>query len=211
MLKLWGQLPRALLANHHNVVGFVYRRVNPGLALSDDVMSMIFARLDELELDDDRGTDHLQPTAEERQLRKQVLAELQKYIPAEDFAGISDDLQLLLKRTGGRDPWGSWDDIDRFVPILAEQEKKHRRERMRGRKPIGSVLKVKAYYASRDGMVGKSGAEWLGSSFTAEACQGVVDYASEIWPNITHDRILLRRAGLLEKWIEDVAALYAEA
>jgi hypothetical protein len=214
MLKIWGQLPRALLANYHNVVSFVYRRVNPVLALSDDVISMVFRKSDELELDDDQGTEgenRLLPTTEERQLEKQVLAELQKYIPAEDFAGISDELQLLLKRTGGKDPWGSWGDIDRIVPILAEQEKKHRREMMRSGKPVGSVLKVKAYYASRDGMVGKSGAKWLSSSFTAEACQGVVSYESEIWPKTTHDGILLRRAGLLEKWIEDVAALYAEA
>lgn len=125
------------------------------------------------------------------------------FVFAEDIGGASDDALLLLKRTGVAQPWGSWGDIDNAVVLLAAQEAGI--ERPSGGKP----LRIEAFYAESDRMIGERGAKWFGQCFE-EGKRGVIEFEGRTWPGTDHDGILNRRFGLLERWCRGVKRMYED-
>jgi len=151
------------------------------------------------------SSDFVSLTEDERRLEWYINPELTKYIAAESVRGASDEVLLLLKRTNCSQPWGLWDDSDDYVSRLAAQE-----TALLADKDV-ALLKVRAYYAASDNMIGKQGSRWFDSLWTTETCGGVIDFASRTCPGTTHDSILDRKSGMLNQWAVEVAKAYAIA
>lgn len=214
-------LPRAAIGNLHNVLSFVNKRVAPVFGWSSGVVASVLPSDDAPTVDGGSGKkskragdcgkelgygeDEAVVEMSEEQNKAETLRwqHIMKYVFAEEIAGASDDALLLVKRTGAAQPWGSWGDFDTAVPLLAEQEAAL--ERLPGAKP----LRVEAFYAESDRMIGKSGAEWFSKCFSEEK-RGEIGFEAWTWPETDHDGILSRRFGLLERWIREVKKMYED-
>jgi hypothetical protein len=199
-------IPRAGIASFHNLVSFINTRVAPVIEFSGSMIDKVMLTPDEPKaIPEDEiveGEDRVRLTEDERMLEKYMFAELMKYIQAESLVGVSDEALLILKRTAYPDPWDSWGDVDTFVPILAKQET------LRPRDDTTQKIRIRSYHAENDSLVGKKGPKWFDSCWTKGACGGVIDYEGCIWPKTTHDGILDRKHGLVDKWASEVAAAY---
>lgn len=206
-------IPRAGIAKFHTVVTFASTHITPILNFSGGLVAKAFPSEEESPLGScllhsikaGEGENRVPLTRDERRLQDHIVPQLIKYLMAEELSGVSDEVLLLLKRTPEREPWGSWGDFDKVVPILAEQEA------VRLQTNGARNLKVEIFYAASDHMIGKKGSRWLDACWTDKARAGVIDFESCTWPDTTHDGILERRFGLLDKWVLDIAGKYQEA
>ena len=143
-------------------------------------------------------------TEDEKRMEKHRWPTLIKYVMAEELSGVSEEALLLLKRTPMAEPWGTWGDFDKGVPLLVAQEA------ARQRAPDEKLLKVEVYYAESDSMSGKTGCKWFDQCWNREGYDGVIEFVSETWPKTTHESILDRKLGLLDRWVAGVAKMYEE-
>jgi len=197
-------VPRGCMARFHHLFGFMNKGVLPAFQFSGGMIEKTFG-IDYNPASEPsvKGTDRVVLTEDERRLEWYMNPELTKYLAAESVRGVSDEVLMLLKRTNHPRPWGLWDDTDDYVSRLAAQETAvHRGE-------AASILKVRAYYAASDNMIGKQGSQWFDGLWTEGACDGIIDFASCTCPGTTHDNIVDRKFGMLDEWAVTVAKSYA--
>ena len=112
----------------------------------------------------------------------------------ESVQGLSQEAMLLLKRTPKPDCWGSWLDIDSFVPLLDTVERNY----------PGSPLRIQVFYAESDLMVGTSdGPTWFDNCWKKRDSD--MDFSSCVVPGTDHDRILDIRHGVFGQILRTVA------
>ena len=142
----------------------------------------------------DAATYVMQPgTASEGEhhAEKKILAEMRiKYVLSECISGGSQEALLCLKRPVNH--WGSWDNYDKVVPLLASNEKlfvalKETFGPSRSRRN----LCVDVFYAENDKLTnGQKGSAWFDQCWNAEARGELIDYTSGDVVGQTHESVI---------------------
>lgn len=144
----------------------------------------LFTGSSTLFLGDDSGRDW------EDQLRPDLV----NRVFSENVRGLNQEAMLLLKRTPKPDCWGSWVDIDGFVPLLDIVERSH----------PGPPLQIEVFYAESDIMVGTSnGPTWFDNCWKKRASD--MHFSSCVVPGTDHDRILDIKHGVFGQILRTVA------
>ncbi|KXJ96209.1 hypothetical protein Micbo1qcDRAFT_231293 [Microdochium bolleyi] len=124
--------------------------------------------------------------------------------------GMGQEAVMLLKRAGGADVWGSWLDIDSYVPILASQIRPDTAAAMEQSSVQGSqasrTLKMQVFYAEQDNMIGtKAGPKWFDECWSPDQRGDAIEYSSTVVPGTSHDTVLDLRFGISEEIFKTIA------
>lgn len=137
-----------------------------------------------------------------------VVKELRTLLPtflfAENVDGAGQDAQLCLRKPRSV-PWSTpdhpWKDIDDAVRQL--------RGVVENSSHPGRRLRIDAFHAESDGMVGVKGQAWFDSCWQSDIGGSVEEerilYRSEVVKSSDHDFILDPFFGASERWLERVA------
>lgn len=128
-------------------------------------------------------------------LPKDVQAELAtltvRFLFQEQSVGANDEALQCLRK-GPRRTWGKCEDYALFVKELADAERRAGRAR----------LKIQAYFAEEDSMIGKKGQRYVEECFSRR--QDVLDFESITVPGVDHDG-LSQCAEVLNSVFREVA------
>ena len=136
------------------------------------------------------------------------------YIFKEDTQGSAQEAQLCLKKgfSQGSDnhPWALFEDYDQAVNMVVAQEASLPSP-FPSRPQRPEKLKVRAFYAESDGLVGKGGAEWMDKCWQeTEGVDEWVDFSSETVPGTNHDGIGDAQKGIVSRIMRDVFLSFGE-
>lgn len=147
--------------------------------------------------------------AEERSLiekyhgvSKEVQNEIDKkcniYASQEETIGANDEAMLCLKKAGPG-LWGACEDHSTFVDNLVASE---RRRKASGSNTT-SNLKVQAYFAESDMLIGERGKLYFEECWSAERTGGVIDFTAITTTKTNHDNVCGAQRGYMEKIFDD--------
>ncbi len=119
----------------------------------------------------------------------------QKCIFAEDTTGGNEEARLCLKKSGPG-LWGACEDYDKYLPVLVEQLKSINDGTVR--------LKVQAYYAESDIMIGKGGQAFFEKKWSQSEFADAIDFETFYTPKTDHDTICNPTNGILAKIFDEV-------
>lgn len=140
LLRVAGLLPSAMVGSYDHVVKLVQTNIAPTIQFSSGLAALIPSLSQSPSGSLAPGVD-----ADAVALEESLLPELINRINREDMQGLGQDALLLLKREKYPGCWGSWEDYDSFVPLLAQLE----RERCRADPSAATPLRVAVYLPSR--------------------------------------------------------------
>ncbi|KAI0467778.1 hypothetical protein F4859DRAFT_524948 [Xylaria cf. heliscus] len=186
-LKLAGLLPNGLVGRYNQLVQFVG---SMGSAFHySDILAGLVPSLS-------RGSNPVVTGADPDAvaLEESLATEIFRRMMNEDVRGISQDALLLLKRDEYPGCWGTWDDYDKLVPLLAQAEMEMERHATDS-SPV-SPLRVHVFYAESDMMIGTTVASaWLDNCWRSEQRGEAIDYSTVTIPKTTHNNILDLKYG----------------
>lgn len=186
LMQLAARLPEMVVRAWEPLIRFVNRRVMPVTAWSGGVLgdaSAMFGAADA----------EAQISAGERYgVSEEVGKEVEKllvpsYLMAEDTSAVNEEALLCLKKA--EVPlWGAAEDYAEFVRQLVKLEGER----------SGRHVKVQAYFAETDVMIGKGGQRYFDECWRQEGVEGVVEYESVELKGTNHDSTLIdqRNGGL---------------
>ncbi|KAI9820033.1 MAG: hypothetical protein M1827_006604 [Pycnora praestabilis] len=181
-------VPESVVGKYHNLASFFVKNVNPMIGFSSGILNSLAAKGPDIPSSDD-------PDIESKDMSKARMKLLMKYFFAESTEGCSQEALLCLKR-GKNHLWGEWEDYDKYVPLLAEQENKDQE---------GSKLEVDVYYAEDDMMIGKKGPVWFDSCWEGRKKGDRISYESHNTKGTNHESILDAEYGVFEKILRKVS------
>ena len=127
-----------------------------------------------------------------------------KFSLAEDKTAGNEEAKLCLMK-GGRASWGILADYEACVRSIADAENARSGEDHVGR------LKIDAFFAASDVMIGKGGQEYFEKCWRQEGMAGKVDFESRILEGTDHDSVLGDfRLGPLKEVFSKIAASSSE-
>ncbi|EFQ28237.1 hypothetical protein CGRA01v4_11845 [Colletotrichum graminicola] len=198
-------LPDAVLGRFHTLTGFFQRNVAPvtafsgvGIrAVSDLLPSIWGANPAPAAATAASGVDS-RLAAFEQAIWKRVIDK----VFAGSVQGLSEEAVLLLKRAEHPGYWGSWEDHDQLVTLLAEKEA----ELGAGGPPAdGARLKVDVYFAEEDHMIGtREGPRWFEDCWRAERRGDRIDFSSCVVSGADHDTIVDLEFDVFERIFRQV-------
>ena len=195
LLNNWQSIPRFINTNIAPVIGFS-SGISSGISstISSGLMSSIKAS------NASAGTSE---SSEAAARSRAIDAKIIKYVFAENIEGVGQDAMLCMKRGGKENLWGRWEDHDEFVALLKFEE---------SRRPVEeSMLRVDAFWAESDKMIGKKGAQWFDYCWRQEARGSNIEYSHRTVPSTDHETIMDMRLGPLEEILETVAESFRVA
>ena len=123
-----------------------------------------------------------------------------KFHLAEDTTAGNEEAKLCLMK-GGRASWGVLADYEACVRSIAEEEGARSGGGQVGR------LRVEAFFAASDMMIGKGGQEYFERCWRQEGMAGKVEFGSQTFEGTNHDSVLVDfRLGALKKVFQKIAA-----
>jgi hypothetical protein len=193
--SVWNQVPRFLLLKASPVIG------SSGAVLSA-IQDMFSGGRHEPSSPSKDEQDRLR-MQEEYGIAKEVQIELDKCAPQflfeEETVGANEEaLQCLRKGPAGI--WGKCDDYVEFVREFAEMERRRIQEQSRRQEAGGKKkLKVQAYFAESDIMIGKKGQTYFEDCWKGKEneFQDVFDFEIITTQGVNHDS-LCTSLGVLE-------------
>lgn len=115
------------------------------------------------------------------------------YIFQEDTTGVNEDARLCLKK-GGPGLWGACEDYAECIRNFIKPEQDRAQSR-----PNQVRLKIHAYFASSDVMIGKHGQEYFEQIWRQPGVEDFVDFESTTLDKTNHDSVVLDpKNGALE-------------
>ncbi|KAK1574672.1 uncharacterized protein LY79DRAFT_565421 [Colletotrichum navitas] len=197
IMRAAAALPDAVLGRFHTLTGFFQRNVAPvtefsGVgfrAVSEMLPSMWGANPApaaspaQVAATAASGVDARMATFEQA-IWKRIIDK----VFVESVQGPSEEAVLLLKRAEHPGYWGSWEDHDQLVTLLAEGEAELGAG---GPAADGARLKVDVYFAEEDHMIGTGkGPKWFEDCWRAERRGDRIDFSSCVVPGAEHDNIV---------------------
>lgn len=199
-LKVAGLLPIGLVGSFDRVLQLV-NGMGPALQYSS-ILSGLVPSLS-------REPDPLAPGADldsvtrEESLQRTMF----RQIMAEDVRGVNQDALLLLKRDDFPGSWGTWNDYDTLVPLLAEVEKARRAPGSGTGSGAALPLRVRVFFAETDKMIGTEVAPgWFDNCWRSEQRGADIDYSSVTIPRTTHDTIIDLRYGVFQQIFKEMSS-----
>ncbi|KAF4837121.1 hypothetical protein CGCTS75_v001517 [Colletotrichum tropicale] len=199
MMSLTSNLPQGLVGSFDKVAGFMVRSLVPAtVGFSNAVSGMLSGIVPSL-----AGTPAEEYTAPGvtdvrlAEFEEKIWGTLIKRVYAESVQGLGQDAVLLLKRDGENEMfWGEWEDYDKLVPLLAQQE---------GELGGDGGLKVEVFFAASDAMIGTGdGPKWFEQCWREEQRGEKIKFSSSVVPEADHDSIVSLRFDVFERIIRSV-------
>ena len=137
------------------------------------------------------------------------------YVFEENINGANQEAMLCLRRGFREDQtaWSLFEDYDEGVRKIAdsetnrtailtqtEPELQHQRQK----------LKVRAYFADEDSMVGPQGAQWFEKCWQQQGVSKAVDYESKTVPDSGHDTIVESEKGIVAEVFNAIVQSFEE-
>jgi hypothetical protein len=172
-------IPNKLIANYWNRVSyFIAMTLRPAFQSSSGVLSSapVTAKSAPNTGEDTRHFEALGMTTKQRDATLEAMV---NFVFAEDTTGANDEAMLCLKKGKGV-MWDICDDYEAFVPKLSLKWKQEFPE---------SKLKIQAYFAEDDIMIGTRGAEYFKKCWNEEACSEAILFEGIQTSGTTHDSI----------------------
>ncbi|KFX95102.1 hypothetical protein V490_04023 [Pseudogymnoascus sp. VKM F-3557] len=208
-------MPKFLVANHwDNLSGFVATKIMPGFAASGGVIEGLAAlggglsnpvsggrkREEKEEEDEARAMKAFGMT----RARKELVSNMGlKFMFAEETSGANAEALLCSKKgTELEVGWGVCDDYRTFVPALADKFVGIAEERQ-GRDAQLTKLRVHAYFAADDAMIGEGGRKHFEDCWKSRRCGEGIEFRGEVVPGTTHDSIGDPENGVLERVLRE--------
>lgn len=196
ILNNWQNIPKFINANIAPVIGFS-SGISSGMSsiVSSGLMSSIKASNASVS---DSQNESNEAAARSRAVDSKII----KYVFAESIEGVGQDAMLCMKRGGKRNLWGPWEDHDEYVELLKQQE---------DQRTVETMLRVEAFWADSDRMIGKKGAEWFDICWRKDARGNNIEYSSRTVESADHETIMDMKLGPLEEILERVAESFRVA
>ncbi|MCJ1338675.1 hypothetical protein MMC09_003964 [Bachmanniomyces sp. S44760] len=191
--------PKGAISSFGSVSKFVSTNVMPVATFSGGILNSVMRSKskDSASKPSDPETDAFNSA---------TISLVMKYLFAENVEGGGQEALLCLKR-GSKNLWGTWEDYDELVPMLAKQEtdliSKHR-------PGTAEKLKVQAYFAENDMMIGKKGSAWFDECWKITNISECISYTSKTVPDSTHDDILELDQGIMNEVFEQVVCSFED-
>ncbi|EED23088.1 conserved hypothetical protein [Talaromyces stipitatus ATCC 10500] len=170
----WNQIPR-------------FFQTSPVISFSGTVISSIKDKLPSNSGGDSVSYHKRQRLIEQEYgMAKDVQIELEKNITRflfkENTVGANEETLQCLRKGA---PWGVCDDYEEFVKSFVERERERRSEL--GESSTPEKLKIRAYFAESDVMIGKTGQKYFENCF--EGYEDVLSFESSTMPDEDHDSL----------------------
>lgn len=193
------KLPVGMFSSWNSVAGFIQQRIAPSVAWSGGIISSVSGMLN-TSTDEGKNTPGKRyGTSEE--VGKEIERLLVKYLFSEDTTAGNEEAKLCLKKDKDVS-WGACENYEDYMTSLCTQE----REKMSAGDSM-QKLKVQAFFAASDMMIGKGGQEYFDQLWKQGNDSGVIDFESKELPETDHDSALLDQdAGAMERIFEQIAA-----
>ncbi|KAH7034602.1 uncharacterized protein B0I36DRAFT_360109 [Microdochium trichocladiopsis] len=133
-----------------------------------------------------------------------VMPEVADFAFRQGCKGMGQEALMLLKRAGPKEVWGSWVDVDTYVPLLAAQVQNTATPGTATAESDSPSeehsLKVDVFFSEADNMIGTTaGPKWFDDCWREQQRGKAIEYNSTVVPHTDHDRILDLRFGIVEK------------
>ena len=200
LMSLTNMAPCSSIGNFHNLTSFMMTSIMPSVGPMFSFSGNMAARIGSSfpstgsNHKPDAATYVMQPgtaSEEELNLEKEILSELRvKYVLAEGISGGSQEALLCLKRPANH--WGSWNNYNKLVPLLAATEEVFVSladgfEPLRARQN----LCIDVFYAENDRLTnGKKGAAWFDKCWNETARGKHIDFHSLQISDQSHESII---------------------
>lgn len=192
LMSLAAKVPGAMLDSWDTVNKFVGSKIVPAVSWSGGIVSSV-AHL--FQSDPDGATSETAQLAEQWGVSEDVaehMAKLKsKYYATEDTSAGNEEAKLCLKKAG-KGYWGVCEDYEEFARLLADAE------RARSASPASSKLRIDAFFAESDIMIGHGGAAYFQQCFRQNGVGEVIDFHPVNLPGTNHETIILdqKKGGL---------------
>ncbi|KAJ1330877.1 3-oxoadipate enol-lactonase [Microdochium nivale] len=193
-------LPAAAIATVDVLANFFNSTLAPVTGFSGGILTALTGSL---------GMNKVQPVvdgadAADVAFEETAISEIGAHAFKKGCKGMGQEAVMLLKRAGPVDVWGSWVDVDKYVPLLAAQIEA---DATKQADPSGTpnsrqsrTLKVNVFYSEEDNMIGtKAGPQWFDSCWSPENRGGAIEYSSAVVPGTNHDSTLNLRFGIADE------------
>lgn len=207
LMALSNALPSAVLKHFDSIAGFVNSKVGPVVGFSSGLLSI---------LSPSWGQGKQPPIAEGADAEMAEFEE--KMLPCfinraytENISGMGQEVLLLLKKqkaglSGGDLTWGTWDDVDKFVPMLAALEGEGQASGGSPSTNSSVQLEIEIFFAESDNMIGEAaGPQWLADCWKTECRGSSIGFQSHVVEGTEHDTILNLRFGVMENIFRKMA------
>lgn len=200
LLSMATHVPSSLIANHWNslclgLISFAQGPVATGSSTAIAALTSLFEK-DELVTEEspEEARKYLELNGRSKMEVEKIGALRFKYMRIEDSSGCNDEALLCLKKSDVGF-WGACENYETFVPdlteVLSAQQKK---------------VKIHAYFAEKDIMIGKTGQEYFNACFSKKACGQYIDYESFTIKGTNHETIADPMHGLISRLYEECKA-----
>lgn len=205
LMTLASKIPSPVIDYLSGLQGFMMSRVAPTLSFSGGLISssaaLIGSKPDsnaETQLGSDE--DAAEKYGVDIETAKLISSYAVKFHLAEDTTAGNEEAKLCLMK-GGSASWGVLADYEACVRSIAEEEGAKSGDGQVGR------LRVDAFFAASDVMIGKGGQEYFERCWRQEGMAGKVDFESQTFEGTDHDSVLVDfRLGALKKVFGQIAA-----
>jgi len=207
LMSAAGYVPGSLIANHWNslclgMASFFQGKVGPVVAGSSGAISTVASlfKHDEAVVEtSEEAQRYFEAYGRSKTEMDKINALRLQYMRVEDSTGSNDEALLCLKKHDVG-VWGACENYETFVPDLAK---------VFSAQQDPSKLKIQAYFAVDDIMIGKGGQKYFNACFSKEACGQYIDYESSTVDGVNHETIGDPTKGVLEKLYEESKASLA--
>lgn len=219
IMKFSSMIPDTLIINYWaslclGTVKILQNAVNPAVASSSGAYGTVASlfKSDATKGKSERENRELEETYVESfgmgvKDKKEFDRLFRKYVFAEDMSGGNGEAMLCLKKGGSAGSWGVCDNYHTFVPELAAVWRRYldfghgNSDAAVESKP---KLKIQAYFAEDDIMIGKKGQRYVETSFSSPTCEDVLDFESFTIEGANHETIGDPTFGPIETMFGDV-------
>ena len=199
LTNLASRIPTSMFNSWHSIVGFINQKIAPSVSWSGGVVSSVSGIFSS-----DSSSSSDDNLVEKYGTAPKVAKEIERlvgkyFFEGEDVTGANEEAKLCLKKKGP----GAWmicEDYQAHVESLTQQEKE--RVRSGSERPR---LKVHAYFAESDVMIGKGGQKYFEQLWSQDGVSESIEYQSHELPGTNHDSVLIdHKKGALKTIFEEV-------
>lgn len=198
---LWNvvsKLPIGMLDSWNTLGKFIHTQIAPSISWSGGLFSSMagaFSKTEEVQAPDQR----FDTTPEVGRIMEKLL---RKWFFAEDTTAANEEAKLCLKKDGSVD-WNACDDYEAYVRMLCSQEKA-----LRESNEDQTKLKVRAFFAESDVMIGEGGQTYFDKGWTQSIVSEVIDYDSMKLAGTDHDSALAdKEKGSLKQIFAEIGRI----
>ena len=201
-LSAVSKLPESWIGKWHHIAKFMNNTVAPVLTASGVAITKASkAPIQAISASKAAVTESAQSKHEEALWKAACESILTRYVFAENVEGASHEALLCLRK--GNIRWGNWENTGEAISKIATNEK----ARMQEQRPNeNEKLKIHAFFAENDEMIGKGGQKYFEECFAAPQEQEYIEFRSHVIAGTDHNDVLAVSRGGIQKMMEEIGS-----